>query len=50
MLKVSCITQELGFADEGDCLTFLDEMKVTFSADGAEVDCKLTHSTLLNAT
>lgn len=44
------MAQELGFEDEEDCVAFLDEMKVTFSADGSEVDCKLTHSMLLNAT
>lgn len=49
-LKVSYMAQELGFEDEEDCVAFLDEMKVTFSANGSEVDCKLTHSMLLNAT
>lgn len=50
MLKVSYITQELGFTDEGDCFDFLDEMKAIVSADGTEVDCKQTHSMLLSAT
>ena len=49
-LKVSYIALELGFEGEEDCLALLDEMKVTFSADGTEVDCKQTHSMLLSAT
>ena len=50
MLKVSYIAQELGFTDEGGCLDFLDDMKAVFSADGAELDCKQTHSVLLSAS
>jgi hypothetical protein len=45
-LSISFITRELGFSSEEDCMTFLDELKVTYLPCHTALDCKATFNSL----